>query len=281
MMTLVKVAPWILLAGMAPDLGKIRLEAPPKATLEEVTIAAQNLAARCKSYGYKGVRTRVSEERDKKWVEVECDSGFTAEMVGMIRVFGAIRGASIEIRFPYERTEAELEQYQPGADTAQDRAPRGARWYRCLAPKSPPLLLLDSPAVVRQDILITYRRNRRGVMQLSCDISRTRTREIERADLRHRLGTPYLILDGRILQPIHLIRKEIDRDNKRIVTAERASFFPYGSGLREVLLYPLPVTLTLGCAHSPESAPENAEPHAQSTWDTCDPNLFDLTAAHK
>lgn len=248
------VAGWVLAAGLAGE-ETMRFRTPEDAGLGDVALAAEQIGARCREYGYRGIRTRVVEDRGRRFVDVSCESGYTAEMHAMVRLFATIRGSSIEVRFPYERTTAEQEQYQSARDPSQDKTPPGARWYRWWDGKMPPVLLRDAPAVPRTSILLSRWKDRSGVEQVLCRISKTRTREIEKADLRKSLGQPILILDGLVLQPIGLTRRELDRDRGLIVNAERASFVLTGSGLKEILIHPLPFTLHFYIPEKPEPTP--------------------------
>jgi len=216
--------------------------APDSATPEDLTKAAQAMAARCRNYGYKGIQTVVMEREGRKVVQVLCESGLTPEMKAVLNAFGRMSGSSVELRFPAVLTVIEKEQYQPGLRPSDDRAPVGTKWFRFRLPDEAPILLRDNPVVTRGEIQMRTIKDRSGSPRMFWDISQLQSREIRDAERKGKLGSAYLVMDGWAIEPVALNTLEKNEEG-RIVPASRLYFTPTSHIVQEALANPMPLTL--------------------------------------
>lgn len=235
-----------ILALLGPVQETLVYGAPDSAGSEDLAKAAQAMAARCKSYGYKGILAVPIEEEGRTGIQVISDTGFTPEMKRMLDGFAQLSCSSVEIRFRRPLTEIEKEQYQPGADPSQDKAPSGVRWFRFRGSEEEPVLLRDFPVIVKSEILSRQARVKSGAMQRSWEVNGLKTRELLELEKKGRLGTPYLIIDGGVIEALALTTFKTNEEGKR-VAAERAGFSPSLRWVREALSWPMPFCLRGGC----------------------------------
>lgn len=107
---------------------------PKDAKDEELKMAANGIAARCKFYGYAGIKANVIERNGIKIISLSAESGFSQEMKDKLVILGRCAAQKIELGFCYEMTEREKEQFKPGHwdNPQEDKAPKGTRWVRML-----------------------------------------------------------------------------------------------------------------------------------------------------
>ncbi len=216
--------------------------APDSASPEDLTKAAQAMAARCRNYGYKGIQTVVLEREGRKVIQVLCESGLTPEMKAVLNAFGRMSGSSVELRFPAALTFVEKEQYRPGLRPSEDRAPAGTKWFRFRLPDETPVLLRDDPVVTRGEIQMRTIKDRSGSPKMFWDISQLQSREIRDAERKGKLGSPYLVMDGWAIESVSLNTLEKNEEG-RIVPASRLYFTPTSHIVQEALANPMPLTL--------------------------------------
>jgi hypothetical protein len=212
---------------------------PGNPGVEEAAKGVRILASRCRAYGYRGIRTAITQLDGVTYVQVTCETGITPAMKRILSAFAELSGSSVEIRFPYSLSEVESEQYGWEAESAEDRAPPGTNWFRPWKSEAAPVLLRDTPLVTRADILQTVLRDRTGKDRVIWELSKLKTRELQKADRSGNLGVPYLILDGFVLDSLALTTRTRNEDGEA-VPMPRASFSPNSRFIRELLLNPLP-----------------------------------------
>lgn len=233
-----------LLLSMAATAAEdcLYYRAPDAASPEDLTKAAQAMAARCRNYGYKGIQTVVMEHEGRKVVQVLCESGLTPEMKAVLNAFGRMSGSSAELRFPVVLTEVKKEQYRPGLRPSDDRAPAGTKWYRFRIPDETPILLRDDPVVTRGEIQMRTIHDKTGSPRMFWDISQLQSREIRDAERSGKLGSPYLVMDGWAIESVALNTLEKNEEG-RIVPASRLYFTPTSHIVQEALANPMPFML--------------------------------------
>jgi hypothetical protein len=206
---------------------------------EEAARGLRIFASRCRAYGYRGIRTEITQLDGETYAQVTCKTGITPAMKRILSAFAELRGSSVEIRFPYSLCEVECEQYGWEPDSAEDRAPEGTSWFRPWKSETAPVLLRDTPLVTKAEILQTVIRGRNGQDRVIWELSKLKTRELQKADRNGSLGAPYLIMDGFALDSIDLTTRTRNEDGE-VVPMSRASFSPNSRFIRELLLNPLP-----------------------------------------
>jgi hypothetical protein len=232
----------VFLLSPPPRTEGLTYGVPGNPGTEEVDKAVRQFAARCKGYGYKGIHAIRTERAGASYVQVTCETGITPAMQGTLNAFAELSGSSVEIRFPKYLSDVESEQYGWAWDPAEDRAPEGTKWFRPWNSEAPPLLLRDKPRVTKSEILQTTVRDAGGREMVVWELSRLKTREIHQADRIEKLGTPYLLADGFVVEALDLVTTARN-DDGQLMSAPRASFSPTSRITREVLLHPLPFAL--------------------------------------
>jgi hypothetical protein len=223
---------------------EILYKAPDEATPQELSKAAKALAARCLGYGYRGIQTTIVDRGCSKVIQVTCETGFTPEMMITLNAFAQLSATTVELKFPAFLTDIQREQYQPGANSKDDKAPPGARWIRRYGPEGSPLLLRDAPIVTKSDILPRLIKDRGSVTRQIWEINPLLTRTIREEERRGRLGTPVLLIDGWALEAVALHGLEKNEEGRTIL-ADRMSFVPVSRVVREILATPLPFALRI------------------------------------
>jgi hypothetical protein len=97
--------------GILPTGESMLLWGPADATPEDMESAARAVLVRCRGYGFRGIRATVVEEAGRKGMRLSSDSGFTPTMKVALRRLTGTSGHAVAIRFPYEMTGEECEQY--------------------------------------------------------------------------------------------------------------------------------------------------------------------------
>jgi hypothetical protein len=237
-----------ILAGLLVALAASPLDdtiyyrAPESASAEDLAKAAEALATRCGNYGYKGIRTAVVDRGGRRMVQVLCEGGLTPEMKAVLNAFGRLSGSWVELRFPAVLRDAEKEQYRPGAQSSEDRAPAGAMWLRFRDPDQAPVLVRNEPVVTRGEMQVRTIKDASGSPRVFWDLSQLRSREIRAAQQKVSLDVPYLIMDGWVIEAVAMNSLEKNQEGK-IVPAARLYFRPTSSIAQEALAHPMPVTL--------------------------------------
>jgi hypothetical protein len=206
---------------------------------EETAKGVRIFSSRCRAYGYRGIHTAITRLEGVTYVQVTCETGITPAMKRVLGAFAELSGSSVEIRFPYSLCEVEGEQYGWEPDPAEDRAPEGTGWFRPWKSETAPVLLRNTPLVAKADLLQTVIRDGSGKDHVIWELSKLKTRELQKADRSGNLGVPYLIMDGFVLDSLALTTRTRNEDGEA-VPMPRASFSPNSRFIRELLLKPLP-----------------------------------------
>ncbi|HVR87698.1 MAG TPA: hypothetical protein VMU54_25450 [Planctomycetota bacterium] len=216
--------------------------APESSSAADLAQAAQALARRSQNFGYKGVEAAVVKRDGRMVVQLSCEGGLTPEMKGVLNAFGRMSGSSVELRFPSVPNDVVRDQVRPGLRPSEDRAPAGTKWIRFRNPDEAPVLVRDELAVSRGEIRMRSIRDRSGSPRVFWDISQLRSREIQEADRKARLGSPYLVMDGWAIEAVALNTLERNEEGQ-IVPAARLYFAPMSRIVQEALANPMPLTL--------------------------------------
>lgn len=213
------------------------------ATPEELQKCAAAMAARCKAHGYRGVQTETVESDGLRGIRLSCETGFTPDMRSVLNAWAAMSGTSVEVRVQVRLSDVEREQFQAGRTPAEDKAPPGARWVRFRGGTETPVLLRETPAAAKGDIVLRNLKERAGGAPLQLwEISRERTREFREADRKEKLGGPVLVLDGFAVEALSITDQEKNEEG-RWVPAERWTFTPSSRIVRMALSHPMPLAL--------------------------------------
>jgi hypothetical protein len=153
-----------------------------------------------------------------------------------------LSGSSVEVRFPAYLSEVEKEQYQARPNPCDDTSPPGASWYRFRNPDETPVLLREEPVATRNEILMRTVKDKSGSTRTFWELSVLQTREIREAERKGKLGTPYLLLDGLVVEAVPLSTLE-KNDEGKIVPAPKMSFTPVSHLVQVALANPMPFSL--------------------------------------
>jgi outer membrane biosynthesis protein TonB len=149
------------------DRATIWLVGPDGASKADLEKAAKQMAARCETYGYSGVKGKVDAgSNELTLVRLDVEGGFTASMVQTVGAMGRHAAKTFEMRCYYYPSPGETEQFRVPTDSEvlTAKAPPGAKWHRRVrfsvdGPEQTrdPTLMRLSPAISRSEILPPYK----------------------------------------------------------------------------------------------------------------------------
>jgi hypothetical protein len=216
--------------------------APDNVDPDDLPKAMAAFSARCKAYGYKGIQTAIVDRACRKVIQVSCESGLTDEMKRTLDILSQLGGTSVELRFPAYLKDVEKEQYQARPNPCDDTSPPGASWYRFKDCAEPAVLLRDSPLITKNEIQFRTVKDKSGSPRVFWELTALQTREIRELERKGKLGTPYLLLDGVVVEAVPLMTLE-KNDEGKIVPAQKLSFTPVLHVVQVALANPLPFAL--------------------------------------
>ncbi|HLY75164.1 MAG TPA: hypothetical protein VKU80_13670, partial [Planctomycetota bacterium] len=156
---------------------------------------------------------------------------------------GRMSGSSVELRFPAVQNDVKKEKRDPPRlRSSVDKGAAGTTWLRFRDSDQAPVLFCDEPVVNRGEIQMRTIKDKSGSPRVFWDISQLRSREIRDAEGKAWVGSPYLVMDGWLIESVALNTLERNEEGQ-IVPAARLYFTPSSRITLEALIYPMPITL--------------------------------------
>lgn len=132
---------------------EVQLKIPDGVKEQEVQDSVKALSARISQYGFKELA--VSVGADKQHLTVKSAAPITDMLNMRLKQLSAIKAQEIDLRFVYEMSQAETEQFKPGG-----AAPKGVKWIHW---KGGWASFLEEPSFSVKGQIIWYPKKKSGI----------------------------------------------------------------------------------------------------------------------